>query len=48
MITAFILTLVFTKKQQNPNSKTNSQADKRNALPAVDNSDALSSGCRYG
>ena len=41
MITAFILTLVFTKKQQNPNSKTNSQADKRNALPAVDNQTLL-------
>ena len=42
MITAFILTLVFTKKQQNPNAKTNAQTDKQNTLPAVDNQTLLS------
>ena len=41
MITAFILTLVFTKKQQNPNAKTNAQTDKQNTLPAVDNQTLL-------
>ncbi len=41
MVTAFILTLVFTKKQQNPTGNTKPQTDKRNALPAVDNQTLL-------